>query len=116
MKVVVVFAESPSVIWQREVESEGSLTIAQALELSGFYEAYPEFLNKQPSVGVFAKKQSLDTELLDGDRLEVYRELNFDPMESRRRRAAHRQAGILKRKHLKPDRAKRVAYMEHKDK
>ncbi|WP_195846919.1 RnfH family protein, partial [Bordetella pertussis] len=33
-----------------------------------------------------------DAPLADGDRVEIYRGLSFDPKESRRRRAEHRRA------------------------
>lgn len=44
-------------------------------------------------VGIFGKKKSVDTELRDGDRVEMYRPLLADPKESRRRRASGRQGG-----------------------
>jgi putative ubiquitin-RnfH superfamily antitoxin RatB of RatAB toxin-antitoxin module len=39
-------------------------------------------------IGVYGRRCEADTPLCDGDRVEIYRPLNFDPMESRRRRAA----------------------------
>jgi len=39
---------------------------------------------------VFSKIQALDTELNDGDRIEVYRPLEADPKEARRRRAKNK--------------------------
>ncbi len=38
--------------------------------------------------GVFGQRCDRGTPLADGDRVEIYRPLHFDPMESRRRRAA----------------------------
>ena len=46
----------------------------------------------QAGVGVFGRAVRPDTALNDGDRLEIYRGLTFDPKESRRRRAEHRRA------------------------
>lgn len=43
-------------------------------------------------VGVFGQRCELDQLLRDQDRVEVYRDLVFDPMESRRRRYAHKMA------------------------
>ena len=43
-------------------------------------------------MGVFGRAVRPDTALNDGDRLEIYRGLTFDPKESRRRRAEHRRA------------------------
>jgi putative ubiquitin-RnfH superfamily antitoxin RatB of RatAB toxin-antitoxin module len=42
---------------------------------------------------VYGRACAPDHVLQDGDRLEIYRPLDFDPQESRRRRAAHRRAG-----------------------
>lgn len=39
------------------------------------------------SVGIFGKRVSADSQLTEGDRVEIYRPLNLDPKEARRRRA-----------------------------
>lgn len=114
--IQIIYAASPQDIWQRELQVEDGLSIAEALELSGLYRDFPELVKDLKGVGVFGLVKSLSYNVADGDRVEVYRELNFDPMESRRRRAAHKKAGILKKKHLKPDRSRRFEYIEHKDK
>lgn len=44
-------------------------------------------------LGVHGRRVAQDTPLRAGDRVEIYRGLNFDPMESRRRRAAKSQNG-----------------------
>ena len=44
-------------------------------------------LGKEKSVGIFGEAATLDTRLRDGDRVEVYRALEIDPKEARRRRA-----------------------------
>ena len=41
-------------------------------------------------VGIFGKLKALDSLLQHGDRVEIYRPLQAEPMESRRRRAAHK--------------------------
>lgn len=38
-------------------------------------------------VGIFGKKVALETELRSGDRVEIYRPLQMDPKEARRKRA-----------------------------
>lgn len=38
-------------------------------------------------VGIFGRKVNADTRLADGDRVEIYRPLEIDPKEARRRRA-----------------------------
>ena len=47
---------------------------------------------------MFGQACEFDRVLADQDRVEVYRALVFDPMESRRRRAVHRQAFMTKPK------------------
>ena len=117
MKAVhIIYAPAPEEVWQRQVQVHAELTIEQVLKQSGLYEVFPGLLNSLKGVGVFGQVKSLNEIVADGDRIEVYRELNFDPMESRRRRAEHKKSGILKKKHLKPDRSKRFDYIEHKDK
>lgn len=113
--IEIIYALEPQKLWQRQMEISVGSTIGQALQKSGLYEEFPHLINALEGVGVFGLVKSLSEIVSDGDRVEVYRELNFDPMESRRRRAAHKQTGILKKKHLKPDRSRRFEYIEHKD-
>lgn len=75
-------------IWQQTLTIPKQTTVQQAIELSRLYELHPEA--KGLSSGIFGELCQAETVLLDGDRLEVYRPLVFDPMESRRRRATHR--------------------------
>jgi putative ubiquitin-RnfH superfamily antitoxin RatB of RatAB toxin-antitoxin module len=39
------------------------------------------------AVGIFGKQKTLDTTVVTGDRIEIYRQLHLDPKEARRRRA-----------------------------
>lgn len=70
-------------------------TIAQALAASGLGARFPALQAAieagEIKVGVFGKVKTPDTVLRDGDRIEVYRSLQADPKESRRRRAKHKQ-------------------------
>lgn len=76
-------------------------TIAQAIEVSGIFEVVGDELNdfrhwltttapdttpnhKAWFVGVFSVKKPLNTELQDGDRVEIYRPLTADPMKQRK--------------------------------
>lgn len=112
----IIYAFEPTQVWQRELQLDDALTIKEVIAQSGIYKQFPELLESLNGVGIFGQTKSLDDIVTDGDRVEIYRGLNFDPMESRRRRAAHKKAGILKRKHFKPDRSKRFEYVEHTDK
>lgn len=113
MRIQLIFAEQENCYWSEFLELPESSTIAQALELSTFAQSYPEWPILQLKVGIFGQKYELNHALTSGDRVEIYRSLTFDPKVSRKRRALHRKTGILKKKHLKPDRSKRVEYDEH---
>ena len=61
------------------------MTVCEALDASGLLAQYPE-INNLP-VGIFAKLVTRDTYLKSGDRIEIYRPLQYDPKENRRKRA-----------------------------
>lgn len=67
-------------------------TVQQAIKISGLLEQAPEIDLSALRVGIFGKLKSLQTALRDGDRVEIYRPLIADPMESRRRRAGKRRS------------------------
>lgn len=62
-------------------------TVQQAIEASGLMQKYPEIDLKKNKVGVFGKLSRLDTPLRDRDRVEIYRPLQADPKEVRKKRA-----------------------------
>ena len=64
-------------------------SIVQAIEASDILQRFPEIDLAVNKVGLFGKLKTLDTLLRDGDRIEIYRALQADPKESRRRRARH---------------------------
>lgn len=74
----------------RELSVAPGTTIEQAIIQSGVLQDIPGIdLAVQP-VGIFGKKQPLDTVLRERDRIEIYRPLLADPKESRRRRSEKR--------------------------
>lgn len=74
------------------VEAPEGCTVAEALELSGIRERFPQIQIKAGQVGVFSQKVALDHRLRPGDRVEIYRPLIADPKEMRKQRAL-RDAG-----------------------
>ena len=70
-------------------------TIARALAASALASRLPGLLpaieRGETRVGIFGKVKTPDTVLRDGDRIEVYRPLQADPKETRRRRAKHKE-------------------------
>lgn len=63
-------------------------TIVQAIALSSIGERHPEIDLTTQAVGIFGERTSLERVLHDGDRIEIYRPLQADPKQARRRRAA----------------------------
>lgn len=93
VKVSVVYARpGPDGVWQATLAVPAGADVAAVLEQSGFAEKFPAYPIDAPAVGIFGRRCQLDEIVSDGDRVEVYRPLDFDPMASRRRRAAHRKA------------------------
>ncbi|RIY41820.1 RnfH family protein [Neopusillimonas maritima] len=88
--VEVVFAQ-PDTIWRKTLQVPIGTTARQALDQSGFDQAFPKGVRQVGAMGVYGQHCQDDYILADGDRLELYRPLQFDPKESRRRRAMHKQ-------------------------
>ena len=61
-------------------------TLIDALRVSGMLERHPHIDLARQAVGIWGRIRALDTPLLDGDRIEIYRPLQVDPKEARRRR------------------------------
>ncbi|MGF6642569.1 putative ubiquitin-RnfH superfamily antitoxin RatB of RatAB toxin-antitoxin module [Paraburkholderia sp. GAS33] len=68
------------------VELPEGATVQQALDASGILQRFPQIDLAQQKVGVFGKLKSLDTVLVDHDRVEIYRPLIVDPKAARQRR------------------------------
>jgi putative ubiquitin-RnfH superfamily antitoxin RatB of RatAB toxin-antitoxin module len=65
--------------------AEGT-TLGEALERSGLLADFPEIDPLTAPVGVHGRIAARDTILHDGDRVEIYRPLNMEPKEARRKR------------------------------
>lgn len=90
LSVSVCFA-MPDRHWCVALDLEPGATVASALAASGLAQALAGVDLARATVGVFGKRVSRTHRLADGDRVEIYRPLTFDPKDSRRRRAQHRQ-------------------------
>jgi putative ubiquitin-RnfH superfamily antitoxin RatB of RatAB toxin-antitoxin module len=67
-------------------------TVGGALVQSGIMIEFPELDIENSKVGIFGKATAMETQLRDGDRVEIYRPLIADPKEVRRKRAAEGKA------------------------
>lgn len=84
--VQVCYAEADTYILEDLAVPAGT-TVHDAIIRSGIVQRLPEIDLTVCRVGIYGKLRSLDTVLRDRDRVEVYRPLLADPMESRRKRA-----------------------------
>jgi putative ubiquitin-RnfH superfamily antitoxin RatB of RatAB toxin-antitoxin module len=68
-----------------QVTFVAGMTVTNVLKQSGLLDRYPELAGLP--VGIFSRMVQLDTQVKAGDRIEIYRALTLDPMETRRQRA-----------------------------
>lgn len=85
---VSVVCAAPDRVFLRELDLPDDADVGDAIEASGFRQAWPEVAISAERVGIFARKVKLTTILHEGDRVEIYRALKIDPKEARRMRAA----------------------------
>ena len=93
---VVVCYATPTREFLRALDVAPGTTIGQAIEASGVLAAFPDINLVTQPVGIYAKKKTLDTVLRERDRIEIYRPLVADPKDSRRKRAAKKDAAAVK--------------------
>lgn len=96
LRIRVVYISSHT-SWDQWYSLPQGVTLGQALEQSGLYTALRTELADEGAldelqVGVWGQISTPELILQDKDRVEVYRSLTFDPMESRRRRYAHKRS------------------------
>ncbi len=108
MAVQIIYAQ-PDSVWQVSLRLPVGTTVASALADSEFEKLFPEYRQDALAVGIYGQVCTLDRVLADGDRLEIYRPLTFDPMESRHRRAVHREAFMIKPKNRPKRRKAKIA-------
>jgi len=73
--------------WLVKVQLPAGATVQAAIDASGIADQVPGIEITPDRLGVFSIKAEPTTTLHDGDRVEIYRPLQVDPKESRRRRA-----------------------------
>ncbi len=88
---VTVMHAAPDQIWSVSLTIPGQSSVADAIHHSGFLACFSDYTLEHINCGIFGKRVTLTESLRQGDRVEIYRGLCFDPKQSRRRRAIHRQ-------------------------
>jgi len=89
VEVVHALAHAQTVI---QLELEQGARAADALaaaRMQGL--VFGESVSEDPQIGIWGVHASLDTELRDRDRVEIYRALLADPKQARRRRAGSKR-------------------------
>ena len=85
MRIEVVYSPGPRQVDRAEFEVPAGHTLIQAVEASGILARYG-LTPAQVRMGIWGRVQAGHTPVRDGDRVEIYRPLQADPKESRRRR------------------------------
>ena len=75
-------------------------TILLSLQESKLLELFPELEIEQLILGIFSEIKTLDTKLVAGDRVEVYRPLVIDPKQARLDRVKKQKLKVLSKQSL----------------
>jgi putative ubiquitin-RnfH superfamily antitoxin RatB of RatAB toxin-antitoxin module len=87
ISVTVVYA-LPDAATEVALRLPEGATVADAIARSGLAAGEGAAAAAGAPVGIFGKRSRRDAILADGDRVEIYRPLQADPKQRRRRRAA----------------------------
>ena len=90
LEVIVVYA-LPERQFREVVNVAPGSTVSDAVLASGVLEVFSEIDLETVPVGIFSRRVDLDTQLTDGDRVEIYRRLQLSPTEARRLRAQRKK-------------------------
>jgi putative ubiquitin-RnfH superfamily antitoxin RatB of RatAB toxin-antitoxin module len=63
------------------------MTALEAVRAAALEQEFPELARSAPVLGIFGRRVEATQLLRDGDRVEIYRPLKFDPREARRQAA-----------------------------
>lgn len=78
MKVSVVYALPDEQVWL-SVDVDHTATVLSAIQVSNILDMFPNINLDKQKVGIFSKVVKLDSELKEGDRVEIYRPLIWQP-------------------------------------
>ena len=86
LRIELAFSPAAREVVQTSLELPEGSTVATALVHSGWKEQFGLDRREDISFGIWNHKAHLQTQLKDGDRVEVYRHLVVDPKVARRER------------------------------
>ena len=84
MNVGIAYADKFKQTWLKLEVPDGS-TVREAIEFSGLLKQFPDIDLENQAVGIFGKLSKLDTKVVEGDRVEIYRPITADPETVERR-------------------------------
>ncbi len=87
LQVEICYA-APDLQVRKPVRVDAGATVQQAIMQSGVMRECTAIDLTVCRVGIYGKLKTLETVLRDKDRIEIYRPLIADPMDTRRRRVA----------------------------
>lgn len=87
MITVTVCYATPEKQVQIPLSVEESCTVVLAIQRSKIIDLFPDIAIEKMAVGIYSQRVKLDSNLQDGDRIEIYRPLQIDPKDARRLKA-----------------------------
>ena len=94
VEVVYALAEAQTIV---EVELGQGARVADALDAFRLHQRLAAAPLAGSRIGIWGAPATLDTELRDCDRVEIYRELVADPKQARRQRAGQQRVSKTRR-------------------
>ena len=98
LAVKVAYSPRAGAVEERALVVPADAVLLEALHSSGVLERHPEIDLGSARFGIWGQLRALDAPLRDGDRIEIYRPLQVDPMEARRLRQRRQQVTCSRRK------------------
>jgi putative ubiquitin-RnfH superfamily antitoxin RatB of RatAB toxin-antitoxin module len=85
MQIGVCYAHAEQQVWMR-LEVPDNSRVEEAIRHSGILKRFPEIDLSKQKVGIFGKLVKLDSEVKEGDRIEIYRPITADLKTVKRRK------------------------------
>lgn len=82
VEIVFALAESQELL---AVSVPTGSTVADVISISGFVECFPQHNLADLAVGIWGRVVENDRTVVDGDRVEIYRPLELNPRDARRK-------------------------------
>jgi len=90
IRVTLAWSPREGEALEKELCLDAGAVLLDAVRAAGLLEGEDGVDVSTQAVGVWGRAAALDSPLVEGDRVEVYRPLRMNPQEARRRRAARR--------------------------